>query len=79
MGKGDKRTRKGKIINKSYGNVRKHLARKKKSEAKAPAEPAGPAKPSKPSKPAAKKSAKKQAAKKSAAKKPAPAAKDQTP
>ncbi|MCX7901108.1 MAG: 30S ribosomal protein THX [Burkholderiaceae bacterium] len=34
MGKGDRRTRRGKIFNGSYGKARPHRARKKTAEAK---------------------------------------------
>ena len=59
MGKGDRRTTKGKINKKSYGNVRKHKARVKaakpapesgspvKAAAKAPAKPVAKKKPAK--------------------------------
>ena len=51
MGRGDRKTRKGKISIRSYGNVRPHAAKKKtakpaaaKSPAKAPVKKAAPVK-----------------------------------
>jgi 30S ribosomal protein S31 len=61
MGRGDRKTRKGKTSIRSYGNARPHKAAKKGAVAKKAATP----------KPAVKKAAAAPAVKKAAAKKPA--------
>ncbi len=66
MGKGDRKTRKGKIYRGSYGNVRPHSPK-----SKAAVKAAGAPKSAAPAKPAARPAAKKAAPKKAATKKSA--------